>query len=44
MRMDLHKVRYMIVLLESKIVPKILVNTETGIYYSLEGQAVPLAL
>ena len=44
MRMDSHKVRYMIVLLVSTIVLKVFVNTEPGIYFSLESQAVPLAL
>ena len=44
MRMDLHKVRYMAALLVSTIVSKNFVNTEPGIYFSLEGQVVPLAL
>ena len=41
--MDSYKVRYMIVLLASTIVSKVFVNTEPGIYFSLEG-VVPLAL
>ena len=44
MRMDSHKVRYMIVLLMRTIVSKVFVNTELGIYFNLEGQVVPLAL
>ena len=44
MRMDSHKVRYMIVLLVTTIVSKVFVNTEPGIYFSLDGQVVPLAL
>ena len=44
MRMDSHKVRYMIALLVSTIVSKVFFNTEPGIYFSLEGQVVPLAL
>ena len=44
MRMDSHKVRYMIALLASTIVSKVFFNTEPGIYFSLEGQVVPLAL
>ena len=34
----------MIALLVSTIVLKVFVNTETRIYFSLEGQVVPLAL
>ena len=34
----------MIVILLSTIILKVLVNTEPRIYFSLEGQVVPLAL
>ena len=44
MIMDWHKVRYMIVLLVSTIVSKVCGNTDPGIYFSLEGQVVSLAL
>ena len=44
MRMDPHKVRYMIALVVNTIVSKVFVNTEPEIYFSLEGQVVPLAL
>ena len=44
MRMDSHKIGYMTALLVIAIASKVFVNTEPGIYFSLEGQVVPLAL
>ena len=44
MRMDSHKIGYMTALVVIAIASKVFVNTEPGIYFSLEGQVVPLAL
>ena len=42
--MDSQKVRYMIVLLVNTIVSNVFINTEPGIYFSLEGPILTLAL